>query len=98
MENFAIKSSDFKSPQVIVNFSYRPKLSITNKHELILQLDRKFFYVLYKTHILINDLTLFDRVPSMATIKPTPQASCSLSGSYKPCLAGGTHGSMDIGT
>lgn len=36
-------------------------------------------------------LTLWLLFPSMATTKPTPQASCSFCGSYNPCLGGASH-------
>lgn len=38
-------------------------------------------------------LTLFERLPSMATMKPTPHASFSSCGSYRPSFSGPVHGS-----
>lgn len=40
--------------------------------------------------------TLCDRFPSIATINPTPQASFSRMGSYRPCFAGRDHGSPEL--
>lgn len=40
-----------------------------------------------------DHLTLLERLPSMATMKPTPHASFSSCGSYRPSCLGPSHGS-----
>lgn len=57
--------------------------SLTVKHSI--NIDRKCCVAEADTH------TLWLGFPSMATMKPTPHASCSFWGSYNPCAPGAIH-------
>jgi hypothetical protein len=87
------------SEDIVSCLCFWDKAWVVRRYELSMKYPEWNSRNIYKSHPILKakglaikyELTLCVRFPSIATTKPTPQASCSFWGSYKPCLGGPSH-------